>query len=147
MKQIDITILHCTVGASDKLYRVTLYENTKSRQYEIHTEYGRRGQAMIINPVLGFETFRVAKDRFDNIVWTKTKKQYLDITEDSDREARYNEAVIKQLHTEAAVLCAEGSLERNQYESIKRMLSSGDEPSQVLAEEMIKAKNEKLEAA
>jgi len=146
MKQLKIAILHCNQGTSDKLYKVVLYENTSSNSYEVHSEYGRRGAAMKINPVKIYSTVRNAGDDFAHICNSKLKKGYQDITQPSDREARYNDAVLKQLSTQAAVLCAEGSLEREQYNTIKGMLASGDEPSQVLAEEMIKAKNQKLVA-
>jgi len=143
---IDIKKLHCIAGTSDKLYIVRLYENPQTRAYEVHSEYGRRGRAMTVNPPKVYTKVNQARTQFTSICNSKMRKNYQDITQPGDMESRFNKAYVKQLETEAAVLCAEGSLERKQYTTIKGMLASGDEPSQILAEEMIKAKNEKLAA-
>jgi predicted DNA-binding WGR domain protein len=143
---IDIKKLHCTTGTSDKLYVLQVYENTKTGEYELHSEYGRRGRAMTINPVIVFNRESQARNKFSKISMAKQKKGYQDITQPDDMESRFNDAYVKDLSSQAAILCAEGSLERPQYNSIKGMLASGDEPSQRLAEEMIKAKNQKLVA-
>ena len=143
---IDIKKLHCTTGTSDKLYIVRVYENPSTKMYEVHSEYGRRGRAMTINPPLIFSTVGVARSKFNDVCNSKMKKNYQDITQPGDIESRFNDAYVNELSKQAAVLCAEGSLERPQYNSIKGMLASGDEPSQILAEEMIKAKNQKLVA-
>ena len=143
---IDIKKLHCTTGTSDKLYIVQLYENPSTKMYEVHSEYGRRGNAITVNPPKVYATVSQARSAWAHVCNSKIKKNYQDITQPGDMKSRFNDAYVNELSKQAAVLCAEGSLERPQYNSIKGMLASGDEPSQLLAEEMIKVKSQKLVA-
>lgn len=135
------TLLHYFAGTSDKIYKVLLYKNGNTGRYEVHTEYGRRMGNQIANSIQEYISIAHAQNIYNKTVNSKLKKGYT-ISHELE-PSRFTADYIVQLLSDATRLVSYGDIKEEQYVSIKNMLNSSDEPSQVLAEEIIKSKKEK----
>tara|TARA_R110000868_G_scaffold5681_4_gene33601 strand:+ start:1129 stop:1575 length:447 start_codon:yes stop_codon:yes gene_type:complete len=144
MKIEKISVLHCTTNTSDKIYKVIIWKDYNNNNYYVGTSYGRRNSTLVVNPNIYCNTLNNAISKHSNIVYTKLKKGYVDITQPSDMPNKFTIDYVNELLSNAGILCADGELKENQYLQLKSMLNSNDNDSQVLAENIVLKKIEKL---
>lgn len=142
-KKFNSVRLECRTGRSNKVYNVSVSPNGDGT-YRLETSYGPIGKALRYNPHIGHNNILSATYAAEDIIRKKKAKGYVEVLNTSVEDL-YTPTQIKVLKDTAAKLCAEGLFKRSQYSSLKNMLDSGDEQSQVLADEMIQAKHTKLE--
>lgn len=114
MKRVEHKILHCVEGNSDKIYEVDLCEVSENK-YLVNFRFGRRGASLkegtkTNSPV----DFNEAKKLFNELVSSKTKKGYNELTQEIQEEEKEeiklvipklegnnlkNQAVLKRLIT------------------------------------------------
>ena len=144
MKIEKISVLHCTTNTSDKIYKVIIWKDYNNNNYYVGTSYGRRNSTLVVNPNIYCNTLNNAIRKHSNVVYTKLKKGYVDITQPSDMPNKFTIDYINELLSNAGILCEDGVLKENQYLQLKSMLNSKDNDSQVLAENIVLKKIEKL---
>lgn len=80
MKLVKQTILHFQDEKSDKIYEVELFQ-VQEEEYVVNFRYGRRGKRMSEGTKTVFPVQKVAAEKiFDDLVSSKTKKGYSEIT-------------------------------------------------------------------
>lgn len=135
--------LHFYSGSSDKIYIINIFE--ENSKIILQTEYGRRTRVFTVNPSIEFPSYTKAYVKFSSIAKAKMKKGYNDITNDQFR-TKFTIGYIRDLSKTLGGLKTKKILTVDKVKTILNMLNSGDEPSQVLAEEIILAQSQKVAA-
>jgi len=135
--------LECTTGNSYKEYNIIITQ--VGTKYDLRSTYGRIGGSKVYRDIkLGVDLADATKE-YQKILKAKTRKGY--VIEAQEDVSRFTSQFIGILVQRSATLVAEGGLERNHYEGIKKMLGSVDTETLVMAEKIIIANEVKLSKA
>ncbi len=127
-------------GGSDKVYNVTLYQNTISQTFTVEAEYGRRGNNNL-NVTKKYEgnSRGIAWSNYQATVNSKTKKGY-NVTDVNKGDLQHKVDAYKRT---VYNLTAEGVITYQQRVQLDSLLDSGDSESINTAIQIVDIKQEK----
>ena len=131
--------LECTQGTSYKEYNVIITQ--RGSKYDLKSTYGRIGGGLTHRDIIIEASLPEAMAEYSKIVKAKHKKGYTIVAEES--ASRFTPEYVEKLMQKAAVLVAEGALERNHYQGLKKMLEAIDIETLEMAEKIVIANEAK----
>lgn len=136
--------LECTQGTSFKEYNIYVTQRLNGK-YDLLSTYGRIGGNLINREIKTDLGLAEAMSEYKKVLRSKERKGYEIVTQED--ASRFTSRYVETLTQKAAVLVAEGILERNHYEGLKKLLQASDAETLEMAEKIVFANEEKLRQA
>lgn len=134
--------LEYIMGSSHKEYNIIITQKLNGL-YDLKSHYGRIGGNQTHRDIKLGVNLTQAMIEYKKVLRAKQKKGYNIITQED--ASRFTMGYVEALIQKAAILVAEGTLERNHYLGLKKLLQASDSETLEMAEKIIFSNEMKMQ--